>query len=125
VSGPQIIHGPGAGHNMHFADREALRESRDVYYHDKPQKNFAGITYRKPKKVIELHTAGRLPACPLAESELVNLVLAFHERTGQRPREVRYPGEGPAEFRGLTVAGLGYIGLRLLPGGAIPEAVCG
>ncbi len=119
-----LIEGPGAAHGLHFADRAAMRESRDVYYHDKPQLNHAGIAYRKPKKVIELHTAGRLPACPLAESELINLVLACHQRTGQRPRAIRYPGEGPDEFRGLTVHGLGYIGLRLLPGGAIPEAIC-
>jgi hypothetical protein len=102
---------------MHFADRAAMKESRDVYYHDKPQKNFAGVEYRKPKKVIELHTAGRLPACPLSESELINLAISYHHRTGQRPRVIRYPGEGPEEFRGLTVRGLGYLGLRLLPGG--------
>lgn len=110
---------------MKFADRGAMRESRDVYYHDKPQYNFAGIPYRKPKKVIEIHTAGRLPGCALSESELINLVLAFYQRTGQRPSRITYPGEGPAEFRGLTIQGLGYIGLRLLPGGEIPEAACG
>lgn len=125
MSGPQIIHGPAASHNMHFADRAKMTESRDVYYHDKPQYNHAGIPYRKPKKVIEIHTAGRVPAMPLSESELINLVLAFYQRTGCKPSEVRYPGEGLAEFRGLTVQGLGYIGLRLLPGGEIPETVCG
>lgn len=125
MSGPQIIHGPGGEHGMHFVGREALRHDRDVYYHDKPQYNHAGIQYRKPKKVIQLHTAGRLPACPLTDGELSSLVAAFHQRTGQRPREVRYPGEGPEEFRGLTVDGLGYIGLRLLPGGAITGATCG
>ncbi len=125
MSGPQIIHGPGAAHNLHFVDAKTLQNDRDVYYHDKPQYNHAGIAYRKPKKVISLHTAGRLPSCPLSESELVNLVLAFHQRTGGRPREVRYPGNGPDEFRGLTVEGLGYVGLRLLPGGQIAEATCG
>jgi hypothetical protein len=106
-------------------DARVLQNDRDVYYHDKPQYNSMGQQFRKPKKVIELHTAGRLPACPLSESELVNLVHAFHQRTGHRPREVRYPGNGPSEFRGLTVDGLGYVGLRLLPGGAIPGATCG
>jgi hypothetical protein len=125
VSGASIIHGPGGAHGMHFADRGAMRETRDVYYHDKPQYNFAGVPYRKPKTVIELHTAGRLPGLTLSESELINLVLAFYRRTGQKPREIKYPGEGPAEFRGLTVHGLGYIGLRLLPGGEIKEAACG
>lgn len=121
----QIIHGPGAAHNLHFVDRALLQNDRDVYYHEKPQFNHAGIQYRKPKKVIQLHTAGRLPGCPLSESELINLVLAFHQRTGQRARSIRYPGEGPNEFRGLTIDGLGYIGLRLLPGGDISEATCG
>ena len=125
MSGPQIIHGPGASHNLHFVDRQALRNDREVYYHDKPQYNHAGIPYRKPKKVIELHTAHRLPGCALSESEIINLVQAFHQRTGHRPREVRYPGDGPDEFRGLTVEGLGFVGVRLLPGGDIPEATCG
>lgn len=124
MSGAHVIEGPGAAHGMHFADRGAMRESREVYYHDKPQYNHAGVPYRKPKKVIELHTAGRLPTCPLSESEIGTLVRDFYNRTGQRPRAIRYPGEGPDEFRGLTVYGLGYMGLRLLPGGPIPEAAC-
>lgn len=125
MSGPGIVQGPGAAHNLHFVDRATLRDYRETYYHDRPQLNHAGIPYRKPKKVIELHTAGRLPAAALSESELVNLALAFHKRTGQRPKVIHYPGEGPEEFRGLTVDGLGYLGLRLLPGGAISEATCG
>lgn len=125
MSGPQIIHGPGAAHNLHFVDTKILRNDRDTYYHDKPQYNSMGQQYRKAKKVIELHTAGRLPRCPLSESELANLALAYHRRTGQRPRDVRYPGNGPHEFRGLIVDGLGYVGLRLLPGGDISGATCG
>lgn len=125
MSLPSITHGPGGNHGMHFGDRKAMAESREVYYHDKPQLNHAGIPYRKPKKVIQLHTAGTVPAAALADSELTNLVLAFHRRTGDRPRTITYPGEGSEEFRGLTIEGLGYIGLKLLPGGAIKEAFCG
>lgn len=121
----EIVHGPAASHGMHFANRKEMQDSRDVYYHDKPQLNHAGIPYRKPKKVIELSTAGRLPTMPLSDSEIINLVLEFHHRTGDKPRAITYPGEGPEEFRGLTVQGLGYIGLKLLPGGAIQEARCG
>lgn len=122
---PGIIEGPASSHGMHFVERAQLQENRDVYYHDKPQLNFAGIAYRKPKKVIELHTAGRVGAPPLSDAELFNLAKAFHHRTGDRPRFVKYPGEGPEEFRGLTVEGLGYLGLRLIPGGDIKEPVCG
>lgn len=124
MTAPTIIHGPRGNHGMHFADRQVLASYQDHLYHDKPQLNFLGIPYRKPKRVIRLHTAGDQPSERLALEEILLQWLEGHP--GERPSLVQVPGEGLDEFQGFTLDGYGYLGVSVVfVGDAVAEVTVG
>jgi hypothetical protein len=124
VSGPCIIHGPSTAHGLHFVDRKQLTDYQDVLYEDKPQLNFMGIEYRKPKRVIRIHTAGDQPKTQLSASTIEEALAAwFDANPGKKPKQVTYPGIGAREFRGFTLEPYGYVGIMLVAGGEACEEV--
>ena len=120
AAAPAVMKSPMSAHEMRFVPRATVQDYRDRLYHGKPELNYKGIPYRKPKRVERMHAADRLavmPSRPISDTDLEEAARWFHGLNGRLPRTCFYPGNGLKFGRIFNLEGLGMLSVDIIPGG--------
>jgi (2Fe-2S) ferredoxin len=115
MSGPFVAQSPTGAHGLHFTPAAASAKVRDHLYHGRPEINYRGMERPPPKKVIKLHTLGDAPPEEMSDHAVAEYVADYMAKENRKPTRMIYPGVGVSRFLGLTIPGLGYVGLNLEP----------